>query len=152
MTAKRSRTPSPAATAAKVGDLAAASAEVIGRRLGEVARTGTFDPVETTLMVTEKAEAFARAGLAASPHLTEAGFAAARHLSDETTRALDHAARLATATPTEAVSLQAAWWLGAMGRSTAFWTALGASTAAASAAALAPVHKAAAANRTRLRK
>lgn len=151
----RRRTPAaatPLQTAAKAGELAAASAEVIGRRLADVARVGGVDPVEATLMVTEKAEAFALAGLAVAPHVTQAGVAAARHLSDETSRALDHARSLATATPAEAVSLQANWWFGAVGRSAAFWTAFGATTAAAGAAALAPVHKTAVANRKRLRK
>lgn len=142
----------PLETAAKAGELAAASAEVIGRRLAEAARVGSVDPAEATLMVTEKAEAFALAGLAVAPHLASAGLAAAKHATEETARAVDHARSLAGATPAEATALGARYWFDAWGRSVAFWSVLGAASAAAAAAALAPVHKTAVANRKRLRK
>jgi hypothetical protein len=139
-------------TAAKAGELAAASAEVIGRRLADVARVGSVDPTEATLMVTEKAEAFALAGLAVAPHMASAGLAAARHATDETSRAVEHARSLAGATPPEAAALTARYWFDAWGRGAAFWAVLGAAGTAAAAAALAPVHKTAVANRRRLRR
>lgn len=149
---RRNRASSPMATAAKAGELAAASAEVIGRRLADAARAGSVDPVEATLMVTEKAEAFALAGLAVAPHMASAGLAAAKHATEETARAVEHAQSLAGATPVEATTMNARYWFDAWGRSAAFWAVLGAAGTAAAAAALAPVHKTAVANRKRLRK
>jgi hypothetical protein len=139
-----------ASTAIKSGELAVASAEVIAARLSMI---GPSAALEASMMVPEKAEAFAASGAAMAGRMSQIAASGAQAMAREGAKAAEAGVQMALAhTPADLAAAQSRYLAGWFARATsdfAHWTGL---AVRAQAEALAPVHKTATDNARRLRR
>lgn len=145
-----------AALARQHGELAAASGEVISRRLELAASPGALTPdgqAELARMVPEKAHAFSRAGNEALFHFNAIWLRAASDWLREVSLATTTTAQVLTARdPVQALAAQQTYLAGLAERMSESGHNLFAATTALQSAALAPVHRTATANARRLKR
>jgi hypothetical protein len=158
-TARLARSAAQAATtAAKGAELAVASAQVIAARLAIMGANQSGLPTggvvrEMALMVPEKTEAFAAAGVSMAGHLGSIAATGAQAAVREGAHAAEACADIAMArTPVELAAAQTRYLTGWFSRAATSAIALTALTTRLHADALEPIHKTATANARRLTK